>query len=140
MALLVSVPDPEDTSNVSAYTWIGRLSLNFVSGEVTYERRRHRSAEAAAAGKPCLSSELITIPPQGIPAQYGPAPVITPEVLDGEGNVVTPAVYGDPPLIRPAVPGLTEILGSHAQAFGELRQAIYDIEKTDAANAGYTEV
>lgn len=145
MPVVANVDNPFTHGRLEAawvYCRVASFDFGAKTGRLVYEIYADR--DAAYGGKPPLKTLEITL---GTPAQYGSPPLVTPgepavyetitirepdpEDPDDPGErevrLVSPAVepiYGEAPLIRPAVPSLEELIAANATAYGLLQMAV----------------
>lgn len=142
MALLVTRTDPQDVTQVTtAYLWFTSSYFNWKTGQRTYTVEIHRSAEAAASGKPpMLGPYTVVVPPEGIPEIKHIDHWDTPPVLDENGNEITPGISPHWVIDQAADPGLMALVLANPEVFGAVRKVFYDILKDMPENAGAVEV
>jgi len=122
------------------YCRIANFDFGLKTGRLVYEV--YASREAAYGGKPPLKTIEVVL---GTPAQHGPPPLQSPyappvyELVEirapgtnGEDDpgeyenvLVAPAqdpVFGEPPLLRPAIPSLNELIAANQAAYAALQQ------------------
>jgi len=147
MPITVSTDNPFAEGQLDeAWTYCRLASFDFgnKTGRLVYET--FASHAAAYGGKPPIKiTEVILGSPAehgspellspGEPAVYETVTIREPGTNGGEDDpgefqsvLVSPAVdpiYGEPPLLRPATPSLTELIAANSEAYAAL-QAVVD--------------
>lgn len=143
MPIIATVANPYTEGEFETawiYCRVASFDFEAKTGRLVYEAYADR--DSAYGGKPPVRTLEIIL---GSPAQYGYAVLVSPgepavyeQVTirepgtngpDDPGEVetvlVSPAVdpvYGEPPLIRPAIPSLEELIANNQAAYAALQQ------------------
>lgn len=145
MPLITPFDNPHSSEPLSAaWTWCKETSFDFARGKGRLVYEVYASREAAYSGKAPVQVVEVEL---GSPAEYGPAPLISPyvppvyetqvvrepgangpddpgETASVEISPAQPPVYGPAPLLRPAVPTLAELVADNQEAYNALLSVV----------------